>query len=113
MVFDHHASVGGNALVAAELRKGLARHWSNAPTRQRKIGVLRTVGQARPTAGGSGTGWPPTDSEAERDCIAGELARAVERRTVAETEVRLLREAENARQQLGRWRRAWRGWRGR
>jgi hypothetical protein len=49
--------------------------------------------------------------EAEAAC--GELAQAVERRTAAEVEARLLREAENARQQLGRWRRAWRGWRGR
>jgi hypothetical protein len=52
-------------------------------------------------------------AEGERDRVAGELAQAVERRTAAETEARVLREAENARQQLGRWRRAWRGWRGR
>jgi hypothetical protein len=52
-------------------------------------------------------------AEAERDRIAGELARAVEQRTAAQTEARVLREAENTRQQLGRWRRAWRGWRGR
>jgi hypothetical protein len=52
-------------------------------------------------------------AEGERDRIAGELAQAVERRTAAEVEARRLREAENARQQLGRWRRAWRGWRGR
>jgi hypothetical protein len=52
-------------------------------------------------------------AEGERDRIVGELAQAVERRTAAETEARRLREAENARQQLGRLRRAWDGWRGR
>ena len=52
-------------------------------------------------------------ADAERDRITGELAQAVERRTAAEVEARVLREAENARQQLGRWRRAWDGWRGR
>jgi hypothetical protein len=45
--------------------------------------------------------------------LAAELATAVERRTATETEARTLREAENQRQQLGRWRRAWAGWRGR
>jgi hypothetical protein len=49
----------------------------------------------------------------EAEAVRGELAQAVERRTAAEVEARVLREAENARQQLGRWRRAWRGWRGR
>jgi hypothetical protein len=49
----------------------------------------------------------------EAEAARGELAQAVERQTAAETEARILREAENARQQLGRWRRAWRGWRGR
>ena len=49
----------------------------------------------------------------EAEAARGELAQAVERRTAAEVEARGLREAENERQQLGRWRRAWRGWRGR
>jgi hypothetical protein len=73
-------------------------------------------------------------AEAERHRIAGELAQAVERRAAAEErahhvaleltaekamrsaaddEVERLRQAENKRLQLGRWRRAWRGWRGR
>jgi hypothetical protein len=73
-------------------------------------------------------------AEAERHRIAGELAQAEERRTAAEErahhrgleltaekamrsaaddEAARLRQAENERQQLGRWRRAWRGWRGR
>jgi hypothetical protein len=52
-------------------------------------------------------------AEAEHQRIAGEMAQAVEQRTAAQVEARVLREAENARQQLGRWRRAWRGWRGR
>jgi hypothetical protein len=51
-------------------------------------------------------------AETERQRLAAELATAVERRTAAETEARVLREAENQRQQLGRWRRAWAGWRG-
>jgi hypothetical protein len=70
----------------------------------------------------------------EAEAARGELAQAVEQRTAAEErahhlgleltaekairsaaddEVERLRQAENARQQLGRWRRAWRGWRGR
>jgi hypothetical protein len=52
-------------------------------------------------------------SEAERERLGGELDRAIERRATAEEEARRLREAENERQQLGRWRRAWHGWRGR
>jgi hypothetical protein len=52
-------------------------------------------------------------AKAEGQRIAVELAQAVEQRTAAETEARILREAENQRQQLGRWRRAWAGWRGR
>jgi hypothetical protein len=69
----------------------------------------------------------------EADSARGELAQAVEQRTVAEErahhlgleltaekairsaaddEVVRLRQAENERLQLGRWRRAWRGWRG-
>jgi hypothetical protein len=86
---------------------------ADADARADKLRTLLMEAEAqRDTARGEATAAKEA-AEAERDRIAGELAQAVERRTAAEAEARLLREAENARQQLGRWRRAWRGWRGR
>jgi hypothetical protein len=104
---------GKRADVALGLADRTLAQLADADARADKLRTLLTEAEAeRDTARGEATGARKA-AEAERQRIVGELAQAVERRTAAEVEARLLREAENARQQLGRWRRAWRGWRGR
>jgi hypothetical protein len=103
----------GRADSALALADRTLTQLADADARADKLRTLLTEAEAqRDTARGEATAAKEA-AEAERDRIAGELAQAVERRTATEVEARVLREAENARQQLGRWRRAWRGWRGR
>jgi hypothetical protein len=104
---------GKRAEAALGLADRTLAQLADADARADRLRTLLMEAEAqRDTARGEATAAKEA-AEVERDRIAGELAQAVERRTAAEVEARLLREAENARQQLGRWRRAWRGWRGR
>jgi hypothetical protein len=110
------AEADGRAQAALVLADRLGAQLADAGTRADEANKRADAAEARSEANVQRADRAEARAEqAEGECdrIAGELSAAVEQRTAAQAEARLLREAENARQQLGRWRRAWRGWRGR